>query len=101
MGSRFRGNDFAGTTAFELSASAKAPVPPPKKSKSARRRFARNSEGERQVSPGVASCRLHPASTATVGKRTASGHRRFFNDHLLFAPRYRWWLRQILRRFVI
>jgi hypothetical protein len=89
---------FAGTTAFGLSAKSKTGA---SKSKSARRRFARNSEGERQVSPGVASCRLHPASTATVGKRTASGHRRFFNDHLLFAPRYRWWLRQILRRFVI
>jgi hypothetical protein len=34
-----------------------------------------------------------------AGKRTASGQRRFFNDHLLSAPRYLWWLRQILSRF--
>jgi hypothetical protein len=60
----------------------------------------RNSESEHQVSPGVASCRLPPASTATAGKRTASGHRRFFNVHLLSAPRYRWWLRQILCPFL-
>jgi hypothetical protein len=44
---------------------------------------------------------LHPASTAAAGKWTASGHRRFFNGYLLSAPRNRWWLRQILRRFVI
>jgi hypothetical protein len=57
-------------------------------------------ESEHQLSAGVASCRLHPAFAATVGKQTASGHRRFFNDYLLSAPRYRWWLRQILSRFV-
>jgi hypothetical protein len=33
--------------------------------------------------------------------QTASGDRRFFNDHPVSAPRYRWWLRQILSRFVI
>src|SRR5690606_34911945 len=55
-------------------------------------------EDEPQLSAGVASRRLLPASTATVGRWTASGHRRFFNVSLFAAPRYRWWLRQTLCR---
>jgi hypothetical protein len=40
---------------------------------------------------------LHPASAGTLqARQTASKTRRFLNVHLLAAPRYRWWLRQIL-----
>jgi hypothetical protein len=59
--------------------------------------------GER--TPGISWCRLVPVASGVrehiVGPTDRFRDRRFFNDHLLAAPHYRWWLRQILAPFFV
>jgi hypothetical protein len=59
----------------------------------------------RERSPGISWRRLLPVASGvhmhTAGMRTASGVRRFVSGHPVPAPRYRWWLRRILSRFVV
>jgi len=57
-------------------------------------------ESEHQASPGVASCRLPPASTCHCRQANRFRSQALPQRSSGSAPRYRWWLRRTLGRFM-